>query len=177
MSILDKLFKQKNKNDYEGMIMIIRDDEKQTHLKNISEKINSKNGYFHQLHLTSNEKIKFYIDCKYTGVHLISLAETVINDYGRVVSVPKPNNGKCLKKGNYAFTLDRFLDTVKEWQVEYIYTEDMPKMKHILHGKENSIDMYMVFEDTELYDDFIDYMRDRVKRYYLFQKEKIEKDL
>lgn len=176
MSILSKIFKRKKEN-YAGMTFVIRDDEKQVHLKKISEKINSKNGYFYQLHLTSNPNITFYIDCKYTGVHLIGLEETIKNDYGVVVSIPAPNNGKCLKKGNYAFNLDKFLNTVKEWNIEFNYSDTTPSMKHILHGKEDNIDMYMVFDDVDLYDSFIAYMRDRVKAYYIFQKDKVEKDL
>ncbi len=164
MGLFD-LFKKK-KPDYKCMIFIIKDLERCAHIKEISNDIKSKNTYYHELAVTNNNALKVYVDCKYNGVHPIELADTIQADYGKMIMIPEPKNGKCLKEGCYTFSLDRFLEKVVSWDTKYIYGAS-PAMKHILHAVDDKVDVYFVFDDEQIFNDVLSYMRKVIKKHYI----------
>ena len=99
MSFWTKLFgKKEEKVDYSKITLLIRDVKKETHIKYISENILSKDKYFHEFQVTSNPKIKVFIDCKFVGTKPIALEDNLKNDYSKLITKPtiKVGDGKTL---------------------------------------------------------------------------------
>ena len=168
MGLFDFIFKKKEeKIDYSNLKLIVKDMNNQVHIKDISPNIQTKNKYFWELSLTSNSKIKFYVDCIYVWVNIVPLDNTIKENYENIIEYPTPKNGKCLKKGNYIVNLDNFLSIIDKWNLEVI-KNDAPEMKYILHGSnETGVNMYMVFGNLDLYEDLVSYMGSVVKKSFM----------
>ena len=185
-----KLFKKKKEEtvDYSGIMLTIRNMKKDTHIKHISENIASKDRYFHEFQVTSNPKIKVFLDCKFIGVNRVSLEDLVVTDYNKIIVKPTVKVGdgttntselesKEVNADVYMLDLDKFLKLADKWNVEIDRNSEEPTMKYIIHAENKSklINMYMVFYDTAIYPEIVTYMEDLMKTSFQKYKEKVTK--
>ena len=185
-----KLFKKKKEEtvDYSGIMLTIRNMKKDTHIKHISENIASKDRYFHEFQVTSNPKIKVFLDCKFIGVNPVSLETLVATDYSKLIVKPtvKVGDGSTItselesKEVNsdiYMLDLDKFLKLADKWNIEVNRDSEEPTMKYIVHAENKSrlINMYVVFYDTAIYPEVIEYMENLMKTSFNKYREKVSK--
>ena len=186
---LSKLFKKKEKTvDYSGIMLSIKNVNKNTHVKHISENIASKDKYFHEFQVLSNPKIKVFVDCKFVGVNPVALEDLIKDDYSKIIFKPNVKVGdgstelKDLRKKEvnsdvYMMSLDKFLKLADKWNIEIDRDEEDPTMKYIVHAenKTRSINMYLVFDNTAIYPEIVNYMQDLMKTSFEKYKEKVSK--
>lgn len=155
--------KKQTKTDYSHIAFLLIDTDNCVKLNQaISDTIKSTNKYYYELFTDDNKSdVKFYIDCKFLGVNLIPLKDTIKSDYQGLIKESEVDENK------YGLEFASLLNYAWSWQKEIVKADDGSYyLNNIIHflNPDDTVNMYMTFKDGSVYADFEEMILEELKK-------------